>query len=148
MGRERSVLRTDPAPDRARASASNAYGAGRCLNLLMWEGAFFGRRCALRRFSPTSWIAFWESSVWIPSRLGIVPMNAALRLPLANAFWIVGERLVITEDWHAELWLDGSDTVALYQRVWETLRESAGVRCGGAARYRSGPAGDGRVGLW
>lgn len=58
-------------------------------------------------------------------RLGIVPMNAALRLPPANAFWIVGERLVITEDWHAELWLDGSDAVALYQRVWETLRESA-----------------------
>ncbi len=57
--------------------------------------------------------------------VGIVPMNAALRLPPANAFWIVGEQLVITEDWHAELWLDGADTVALYRRVWESLRESA-----------------------
>lgn len=58
-------------------------------------------------------------------RSGDRPMNAALRLPPANAFWIVGEQLVITEDWHAELWLDGADTVALYRRVWESLRESA-----------------------
>jgi len=58
-------------------------------------------------------------------RLGIVPMNAALRLPPANAFWIVGEQSVITEDWHAELWLDGADTVALYRRVWESLNDSA-----------------------
>lgn len=32
---------------------------------------------------------------------------------------------MITEDWHAELWLDGFDTVALYRRVWESLCESA-----------------------
>jgi hypothetical protein len=32
---------------------------------------------------------------------------------------------VIAEDWHAELWLDDSDSVVTYLRVWETLRESA-----------------------
>lgn len=58
-------------------------------------------------------------------RLGIVPFNAALRLPPANAFWIVGEQLAITEDWHAELRLDDSPMVALYLRVWESLSESA-----------------------
>lgn len=31
----------------------------------------------------------------------------------------------IVEDWHAELWLDDSDSVATYLRVWQTLRESA-----------------------
>ncbi|MFG3406001.1 Scr1 family TA system antitoxin-like transcriptional regulator [Streptomyces sp. NPDC048142] len=58
-------------------------------------------------------------------RLGIVPFSAALRLPPADAFWVVGEQLVIPEDRHAELWLDDSDTVALYRRVWESPHECA-----------------------
>ena len=48
--------------------------------------------------------------------LGIIPLGASLN------------RLVITEDWHAELWLDDVDSVAAYMRVWKTLRESA--ECG------------------
>ncbi|WP_436846879.1 hypothetical protein [Streptomyces atratus] len=32
---------------------------------------------------------------------------------------------MITEDWHAELWLDDADTIATYQRVWQGLSESA-----------------------
>lgn len=57
--------------------------------------------------------------------LGIVPMAARVKLPPANGFWVYDERLVIVEDWHAELWLDGADDVALYVRVWETLAGSA-----------------------
>ncbi|MFG2846123.1 helix-turn-helix domain-containing protein [Kitasatospora sp. NPDC048296] len=57
--------------------------------------------------------------------LGIVPFEASLKLPPANAFWIHDERLVIVEDWHAELWLDQPDNVALYLRVWETLAGAA-----------------------
>jgi hypothetical protein len=33
--------------------------------------------------------------------------------------------LVVAEDRHAELWLDDSDNIALYKRVWKTLSESA-----------------------
>ncbi|WP_316522859.1 helix-turn-helix domain-containing protein [Kitasatospora brasiliensis] len=57
--------------------------------------------------------------------LGIVPFEALLKLPPANGFWIHDERLVIVEDWHAELWLDQPDNIALYRRVWDTLAESA-----------------------
>jgi hypothetical protein len=48
-----------------------------------------------------------------------------MRVPPANAFWSFDGRLVITEDWHAELWLDDADTIATYQRVWQGLSESA-----------------------
>ncbi|MFF2078150.1 helix-turn-helix domain-containing protein [Kitasatospora sp. NPDC058162] len=57
--------------------------------------------------------------------LGIVPFEAALKLPPANGFWVYDERLVIVEDWHAELWLDQPENVALYLRVWETLSGAA-----------------------
>lgn len=100
------------------------YRPGRRLDLLMWEGALRAQVCP-----PEVLAGQMDRLLGVVGmdtvRLGIVPMNAALRLPPANAFWIVGEQLVITEDWHAELWLDGADTVALYRRVWESLRESA-----------------------
>ncbi|WP_405795418.1 helix-turn-helix domain-containing protein [Streptomyces sp. NBC_01506] len=57
--------------------------------------------------------------------LGIVPFGAALRIPPANGFWIFDSRLVIVEDWHAELWIDDAAGVATYERVWESLRASA-----------------------
>ncbi|MFB9574526.1 Scr1 family TA system antitoxin-like transcriptional regulator [Streptomyces yanii] len=57
--------------------------------------------------------------------LGIVPLRVTVRVPLANGFWSFDGRLVITEDWHAELWLGGADTIATYQRVWQGLSESA-----------------------
>ncbi|MFJ6214085.1 helix-turn-helix domain-containing protein [Streptomyces sp. NPDC092296] len=57
--------------------------------------------------------------------LGIVPFGARLKIPPANGFWIYDERLVIAEDWHAELWLDDAESIGLYLRVWETLNDSA-----------------------
>jgi hypothetical protein len=32
---------------------------------------------------------------------------------------------VVTETWHAELWLDDADSISLYMRTWRTLQESA-----------------------
>ncbi|MBD0708589.1 MULTISPECIES: helix-turn-helix domain-containing protein [unclassified Streptomyces] len=57
--------------------------------------------------------------------LGIVPFDAVLNLPPANGFWLHDDRLVIAEDWHAELWLDDADSVRLYRRVWQALADSA-----------------------
>ncbi|MET8678908.1 helix-turn-helix transcriptional regulator [Streptomyces sp. NPDC004647] len=57
--------------------------------------------------------------------LGIVPFGAPVKIPPANGFWIYDERLVIAEDWHAELWLDDAENVALYLKVWELLSSSA-----------------------
>jgi uncharacterized protein DUF5753 len=41
--------------------------------------------------------------------LGNVPFDASLKIPPADGFWILDDRLAITEDWHAELWLDDTD---------------------------------------
>ena len=57
--------------------------------------------------------------------LGIVPMRASLKIPPGGGFWIYGERQVVLETWHAELWLDDADSVATHMKVWRTLRESA-----------------------
>ncbi|MFW3459888.1 helix-turn-helix domain-containing protein [Streptomyces microflavus] len=100
------------------------YQPGRRLNLLLWEGALRAQVCP-----PEVLAGQLDRLMGVVGmdtvRLGIVPFNTALLLPPANAFWIVGEQLVITEDWHAELWLDDSPTVALYLRVWGSLCESA-----------------------
>jgi len=57
--------------------------------------------------------------------LGVVPFSASLKIYPANSFWIYDERRVVVEDWHAELWLDDADSIAMYLRVWNTLAESA-----------------------
>ncbi len=57
--------------------------------------------------------------------LGIIPLGASLKTPTANGSWILDDRLVIAEDWHAELWLEDADSVATYLKVWRTLREFA-----------------------
>ncbi|MGW4287797.1 helix-turn-helix domain-containing protein [Streptomyces sp. NPDC004673] len=48
-----------------------------------------------------------------------------LQTPDYARYTFYDERLVVVEDWHAELWLDDADSVALYLRTWQTLRESA-----------------------
>ncbi|MEU9345547.1 helix-turn-helix transcriptional regulator [Streptomyces sp. NPDC048278] len=57
--------------------------------------------------------------------LGIIPFTASLKIPPTGGFWVHDERLVMVEVWHAELWIDDADSIALYLRTWRTLRESA-----------------------
>lgn len=57
--------------------------------------------------------------------LGIIPFGAQLRRTAPHAFWIYDRRLVIVETISEELWLTGDDDVALYERAWEWLAESA-----------------------
>lgn len=57
--------------------------------------------------------------------LGIIPFTAPVEIVPANGFWVLDNRLVVAEDWHAEMWLDDADNVALYAKVWRTLHESA-----------------------
>ncbi len=37
------------------------------------------------------------------ARLGIVPFTASMKIVPANGFWVMDDRLVVAEDWHAEL---------------------------------------------
>ncbi|NUT29846.1 MAG: helix-turn-helix transcriptional regulator [Streptomyces sp.] len=100
------------------------YRQGKQLNLLMWEGALYSRACPAQVLA-----AQLDRLLGVVGmdtvNLGVVPLDAALGLSPGNPFWILDDRLVIAEDWHAELWLDDAETIALYHRVWDTFAESA-----------------------
>ncbi|MFD7065692.1 helix-turn-helix domain-containing protein [Streptomyces sp. NPDC059913] len=100
------------------------YEADRKLHVLVWEAALHARVC------PPAVLAgqldrLLGATGMDTVELGVVPLGAPLMIPAANGFWILDDRLVITEDWHAELWLDDADNVTSYRRIWETLRKSA-----------------------
>ncbi|MGW0131877.1 helix-turn-helix domain-containing protein [Streptomyces sp. NPDC003299] len=115
---------TDEAVRARMQRQSWLYQGGRRFYALVWEPALHALVC------PTSVLAAQLDRLaglvgMDTVELGILPLGASLKIPTANGFWILDSRVVIAEDWHAELWLDDADTVASYQRVWATLRESA-----------------------
>lgn len=100
------------------------YRPGRKLHLLVWEAALRSLICPpsvlaaqLDRLTGTIGMDTVE--------LGIIPFTASMKIVPANGFCVLDDRLVVAEDWHAELWLDDADNVALYAKIWKTLRESA-----------------------
>ncbi|CAL9439991.1 helix-turn-helix domain-containing protein [Streptomyces sp. enrichment culture] len=100
------------------------YDTTRRYEILMWEGALRAR------IAPPSVLAAQLDRLLgviglDTVQLGIIPFTTALKIPPGNGFWMYDERLVIVEDWHAELWLDDADTIATYARVWKALSESA-----------------------
>lgn len=100
------------------------YQRGRKYRIMMWEGALRSLVCP-----PTVLVAQLHHLAGVIGldtvELGVIPFSASLKIWPGNSFWVYDERLVIVEDWHAELWLDDSDSVATYLRVWQTLSESA-----------------------
>ncbi|WP_399103154.1 Scr1 family TA system antitoxin-like transcriptional regulator [Streptomyces sp. 11x1] len=96
----------------------------RTFHALVWEAALHARICPpsvlAGRLDRLAGVIGMDTV-----DLGVVPLGAELKIPTANGFWILDDRLVIAEDWHAELWLDDADSLATYLRVWHTLRESA-----------------------
>jgi len=100
------------------------YQPGRKYRIMMWEGALYSLVC------PPSTLAaqlhHLAGAIGLDTvELGIVPLSASLKIYPGNSFWIYDERLVVVEDWHAELWLNDADSLATYLRVWRFLRESA-----------------------
>ncbi|MFC0601234.1 helix-turn-helix domain-containing protein [Streptomyces palmae] len=100
------------------------YESGKKFHLLVWEAALRVLVCP-----PSVLAAQLDRLTGVVGmdtvELGIVPFSAPLKIPPAGSFMVVDERLAITEDWHAELWLDDPHTVATYKRVWDRLHESA-----------------------
>ncbi|MFD7593317.1 helix-turn-helix domain-containing protein [Kitasatospora sp. NPDC059812] len=99
-------------------------GRSRSFHFLVWEGALVSRLC------PPSVLADQLDSLvpWLARgnvRLGIVPFEADLKVPAGVGFSIHDGTLVITESWHAEMWLDDPADVALHIRAWNALAESA-----------------------
>ncbi|MBT2489816.1 helix-turn-helix transcriptional regulator [Streptomyces sp. ISL-96] len=96
----------------------------RAFHFLIWEGALRARPC-----TPPVLSAQLERIVGRLGagyvRVGIVPFDADMQLPAGVGFSIHDDRLVITEAWHAEMWLDDPEDVALHSRAWEALERSA-----------------------
>ncbi|MFI5673407.1 Scr1 family TA system antitoxin-like transcriptional regulator [Streptomyces cellulosae] len=100
------------------------YQPGRQFRLIMWEAAL------LAGLAPPDVLATQmdrlTSVIGLDTvRLGVVPIGAPLAVPPGNGFWLYDDRLAIVEEWHVELWLNDTDSVALYRRVWETLDKAA-----------------------
>ncbi|MFG3254599.1 helix-turn-helix domain-containing protein [Streptomyces sp. NPDC048172] len=100
------------------------YQPGNQLNVLIWEGALRARVAPApvlaAQLDRLSGVVGMDTVC-----LGIVPQDAELALPPGNSFRVIDQRLVVVEDWHAELWIDDADSVATYRRVWETFHASA-----------------------
>ncbi|MFG2650127.1 helix-turn-helix domain-containing protein [Streptomyces sp. NPDC048436] len=100
------------------------YRPGRKLHVLMWEAALRSLIC------PPSVLAAQLDRLagmigMDTVELGVIPFTAPVKIVPANGFWVLDDRLVVAEDWHAEMWLDDADNITLYSKVWNTLRESA-----------------------
>lgn len=120
----RSVRDVDDAVRARVQRQEDLYVPGKLYDIVLWEAALHSAVC------PPSVLAGQLDRLsgvlgLDTVRLGIVPLGATMRIPPANGFWIYDERLVIVEDWHAELWLDDAENVSLYLRVWELLKASA-----------------------
>lgn len=100
------------------------YRPGKRLDLLMHESVLWARICP-----PEVLAAQLDRLLGVVGmdtlRMGILPLDANLSLTLGNSFTILDDRLVAVEEWHAELWLDDEESIALYRRVWDTFAESA-----------------------
>ncbi|MDO0933937.1 helix-turn-helix transcriptional regulator [Streptomyces sp. DG2A-72] len=121
---QNSVRDTDAAV-RARMKRQEwLYQGGKKFHALVWEAALHARICP-----PSTLAGQLDRLAGVIGmdtvELGIIPLGAPLKIPAANGFWVLDDRLVIAEDWHAELWLDDADSITTYLRVWDTLRESA-----------------------
>ncbi|MGG7571983.1 helix-turn-helix domain-containing protein [Streptomyces sirii] len=100
------------------------YQPGRKFRIIMWEAALHARVCP-----PSVLSAQLDRLTGVIGldtlELGIVPFGAPLKIPAANGFYVLDDRLAVTEDWHAELWLEDKDSITTYLKVWNLLRESA-----------------------
>ena len=100
------------------------HQGGHTFHALIWEAALHALICA-----PSDLAAQLDRLAGMVGmdtvELGIIPLGASLKIPTANSFWILDDRLVVAEDWHAEIWLDDADSVTTYQKVWNTLWDSA-----------------------
>ncbi|QDY77496.1 helix-turn-helix domain-containing protein [Streptomyces qinzhouensis] len=100
------------------------YRPGRKLHVLMWEAALRSLICPPSVL--TAQLDRLTGMIGMESvELGVIPFTASVKIVPANGFWVLDDRVVVAEDWHAEMWLDDADNIALYSKVWNTLRESA-----------------------
>lgn len=117
---QQSVRDIDDAVRARMRRQEELYDPSRHFDIVLWEAALHAMVC------PPDVLAGQLDRLcgvvgMTNVRLGILPFGAQLRIPPANGFWMYDERLVIVEDWHAELWLDDAENITLYTRLWDTI---------------------------
>ncbi|MDH6630442.1 transcriptional regulator with XRE-family HTH domain [Streptomyces sp. LBL] len=110
---------------RARMRRQQAlYEPQRQFRMLLWEGALYALNAP--REIMASQLDRLRSMVGMDTvELGIIPFAAELRRSPSHGFWIYDRRLVIVETLSTEMWLDDEESIALYERAWDWLAESA-----------------------
>ncbi|MFF8814293.1 DUF5753 domain-containing protein [Streptomyces pactum] len=115
---------TDEAVRARMKRQEQLHRADKRFRLLVWEAVLYSRICP-----PSVLAAQLDRLIEVTGldgvALGIIPFSAPLEITPSGGFAVLDNRLAITEDWHAELWLDDPETVATYLRVWQTLERSA-----------------------
>ncbi|MER6233380.1 helix-turn-helix transcriptional regulator [Streptomyces sp. NPDC001663] len=110
---------------RARMRRQQAlYEPERSFRVLLWEGALY----ALNAPRPVmaAQLDRLRSMIGMDTvQLGIIPFAAELRRSPSHGFWIYDRRLVIVETLSTEMWLDDEESIALYERAWDWLADSA-----------------------
>ncbi|WP_432095939.1 helix-turn-helix domain-containing protein [Streptomyces sp. bgisy100] len=100
------------------------YSSGKVYRVLIWEAALHVQICTTDTLTAQLDRLMSVNGLDTVS-LGIIPLAAPVRIATGDDFWIHDRRLVIAESWHTEMWLDSSEDVALYSRVWDTLNAAA-----------------------
>jgi transcriptional regulator with XRE-family HTH domain len=97
---------------------------GRTFHFLIWEAALYARPCPADVLADQ--LAALTSHMGDGHvRVGVIPFAAEIGLPAGPGFSLHDEHLVVSETWHAELWLDDPEDVALHHRVWQVLSAAA-----------------------
>lgn len=115
---------TDEAVEARMRRQEALYDPDKSFHFVLCEAALYHRPC------PTDVMAEQLDRLYnlVGQRrieLGVIPFGTQLRRTAPHAFWIYDRRLVIVETISEELWLTGSEDVALYERAWDWLTESA-----------------------
>ncbi|GEB51027.1 MULTISPECIES: helix-turn-helix domain-containing protein [Streptomyces] len=121
----RTTPRDTEAAVNARIRRQEAlYRPGREFRMLVWEGAFYVLLCprevlAAQLDRLISLLGLANVS------LGVVPFGAPLTIAPGDGFSIYDERLVVSETWNLEMWLEESDDIAFFSKVWAAMDEAA-----------------------
>ncbi|MGP3987938.1 helix-turn-helix domain-containing protein [Streptomyces sp. 3N207] len=100
------------------------YEQGREFRMLVWEGALYVLICS--REVLAAQLDRLISLLGLANvSLGIVPFSAPLSIAPGDGFAIYDDRLVISETWNLEMWLEEAEDVAFFSKVWTAMDEVA-----------------------
>ncbi|MCD9145791.1 helix-turn-helix domain-containing protein [Streptomyces albireticuli] len=124
-GQLRSTPRdVEPAVNARMQRQAALYEAGKRFDLVVWEAALYVLLCP-REVMAAQLDRLISVAGLSNVTLGIIPLGAQMNVAPGDGFSVYDERLVISETWTVEMWLDDPDEIAMFLKIWETLRESA-----------------------